>query len=409
VTLFDGFTRRSLENPGRPLTDTSLLELLGGTPSRSGVDVSERSALRMSAVYRAVAVNSNVPASLPLHAYRKGTREVAEHRLLEEPHPDMTLLEVLRLSFVHRNLWGNAYLQKVRDRAGQIRELWPIMPDRVQVGKVQPDQVNRSGKVFRVLDDWGEEHALTPREILHLPGLGYDTVCGVSPIRAASEAIGMGLAAEEYGAKLFGSGSLMSGILQSWREKIGSGNRNAHEVAILDSGAKFQPVSMPSRDAQFIESRQFQIYEMARYFGVPPFLLFETSKSTSWGTGLEQQALGWVQYDLNPAWLAPTEARLTREILAPDGLYAKYSVQGLMRGDSMARAQFYRTLRDVGAFSANDIRELEDRGAIEGEGGDIYLQPMNYVPLGTQTVNTGGQQRLPDQDPPADDEEEEQE
>lgn len=419
MTLFGNmFERRAAENPSRPLTDTTLLDLVGGGPGAAGTVVTERSAMRMSAVWRCVALNSNVPSALPYHVYRKGTRDKAESRVVEEPHPDLTWLELIRLAYVHKNLWGNAYLQKVRSRAGEIRELWPITPDRVQVTRDRPTAANPSGKLFAVVDDWGQQQVLTSREVLHLPGLGYDGVCGVSPIRAASEAIGLGIAAEEFGARLFGSGSLMSGILQteqrldkeaaarlkaSWRAKVGGGNRNAHDIAILDSGANFQAVSMPNKDSQFIESRTFQVPEVARFFGTPLFLLFETSKSTSWGTGLEQQALAWVQFDLSPMWIAPTEARLDREILRPLGLYGRWGVQGLLRGDSMARAQFYRTLRDTGAFSANDIRELEDQPPIS-EGGDVYLQPMNYVPLGTDPAtytNGGNRPGEPPQQAPA--------
>lgn len=399
MSLFGLFERRtSPESPAMPLTSSGLLEWLGGAESESGVDVSETGALGLSTVYRCTSLVSNVAAALPLPTYKAGTREVSAVTVLENPHPDLTRLELWRLSYVHRCLWGNSYLQKVRNRGGQITQLWPISPDRVAVTRVRPSAANPAGKLFGVTDEWGTYRAFTNRDILHIPALGYDGVTGCSPVRLATQGIGMALAAEKYAGKLFGSGNLMSGILQTeqrlneeqaralkmrWRETVG-GTDNAHEVAILDSGASFQSVTMPNDDAQLLESRRFQVSDIARFFGVPPFLLGETEKSTSWGTGLEQQAQGWITFDLHPQWLAPTEQRLTKELFADLGVqtYAKYKVEGLLRGDSSSRAEFYRVMREVGAFSANDVRELEDRPPIEN--GDQYLQPMNLVPLGTE-------------------------
>lgn len=402
MSLFGLFERRSSpENPAVPLTGASLLEWMGGTASDAGVTVSEASSLRMPAVWRSVSLIAGVSAALPLHTYRKGTKDRADSPLLDDPHPEMTPLEVWRLTFTHRVLWGNGYVQKVRNRGGEIVQLWPITPDRVQVGRVRPTADLPTGKLFRVTDDWGEQHALTSREILHLPGLGYDGLTGCSPVRLAAQGIGLAQAAEATAGALFGRGNLMSGVLQTeqrlnpdqaaalkarWQAKV-SGLSNAQEVAVLDSGAQYKPVSMPNTDAQFLESRQFQVVEVARMFGVPPFLLMSTEKSTSWGTGLEQQAQGWVTFDLAPTWLAPTEQRITKELLPP-GEYAKYAVQGLLRGDSSARATFYRAMRDIGAFSANDIRQLEDLPPIDGPEGDAYLQPTYMAPLGSDPLDT---------------------
>jgi HK97 family phage portal protein len=412
MSLFGLFERRaSIEGP-YPLTSERLVELLGGAATDSGVSVSERSALKMAAVWRAVSLVSSLGGALPLHAYRVGTRERAPSRLLLNPHPELTSYDLWKLSYGHRCLWGNSYIQKVRNNAGQLVELWPISPDRVKVDRFKPDEANPSGKLFDVTDDWGVKHVKTPAEILHIPGLGYDGVTGVSPVRAAAQAVGLSLAAEQYGARLFGSGNLMSGILQTeqrlnqdqaealkarWKAKV-QGLGRSHDIAVLDSGASFQSVQMPNSDAQLIESRQFQISEVARFFGIPPFLLMATEKSTSWGTALEQQAQGFVTFDLHPTWLAPHEQRVSKELLGPS-IYAKYSVEGLLRGDSKARAEFYRVMREVGAFSANDIRELEDRPPLEN--GSTYLQPLNLAPLGSDPNATAD-----DGPPPSDDVEE---
>lgn len=410
MSLFGLFERRNLENPARPLTDASLLSMLGGTPGDAGIAVTETSALKMSAVYRAVSLISGLGGALPLHTYKADTKERQPSLLLDNPHPEMTPLELWRLSYAHRGLWGNAVMQKVRNNAGQIQWLYPITPDRVRFGRAKPSDLNPSGKVFEVTDDWGATHALTSREILHIPHFGYDGVMGLSPVKLAAQGIGLALAAESHGARLFGSGNLLSGILETdqrlqqeqaealqarWRDKM-MGLQRSHDVAVLDSGAKFHSLTMPNDDAQLLQSRHFQITDVARYFGVPPFLLGETEKSTSWGTGLEQQAQGFVTFDLHPMWLAPNEQRITKELLPPRR-YAKYKLEGLLRGDSIARAQFYRVMREIGAFSANDILDLEDRPPVEG--GDERLQPKNMDPLGgpTDTGATTG----PDPQPPA--------
>nr|WP_062336174.1 phage portal protein [Herbidospora sakaeratensis] len=418
MSLFGLFERRSNpENPSVPLTSSSLLEWLGGMTTSSGKQVSEKGALAMSAVYRCVGLVAGVSSSVPLHTYQYGTHDRVTSRLLNDPHPELTALEVWRLAYTHRAMWGNAYLQKVRNGAGQVRELWPVTPDRAIVDREKPSDANPSGKYFYVTDDWGVTHRLTPYEILHLPSWGYDGLMGLSPIAAARNAIGLGLSAEEYGAKLFASGNMMGGILSTeqrlnkeqadtlkarWKARVGSGLDNAHDVAVLDSGASFTPVTMPARDSQFLESRTFSVEEIGRWFGVPHFLLGLTAKSTSWGTGLEQQAIGWVKFDLHPTWLALTEARVTKELTGAT-VQARYKLEGLLRGDSQARADFYRVMRDVGAFSANDIRELEDLGPVEG--GDMRLQPLNYTPLGSDPYDDkpapsgqGGQDNDEDED-----------
>ncbi|WP_228988599.1 phage portal protein [Streptomyces sp. DH8] len=398
MSLFGLFENRATaENPAVPLTSTSLSSLLGaGAPAESGVIVTEAGSLSMPAVWRAVSVVANVASSLPLHTYKTGTKDRVQVGLLEDPHPELTPFELWRLVYVHRLLWGNAYVQKVRNGGGQVVQLWPIRPDRVQVEREPPSAANPGGKVFWVQLDDGGRVRRTSREILHLPNLGYDGLTGCSPIRAAAEGIGLGIAAERAAGRLYGSGNMISGVLQteqrlkpdqaanlkaSWKARYG-GAQAAHDVAILDSGASFHPVTMPYKDSQFLESRMFQVTEVSRMFGVPPFLLMATEKSTSWGTGLEQQAQGFVTWDLGPTWLTPTEQRIKKELL-PTGQYAKYQLGGLLRGDSAARALFYRAMRDTGAFTANNILALEDMPPITDGTGDIHLQPMAMAPLGS--------------------------
>ena len=401
MSLF-GLFQRNINNPTFPLTSARLLELFQGMQTDAGVAVSEEGSLAMSAVWRATTLISSIGGSLPLKVYERDSNVPATSLLLNDPHPDMPPYELWKASYVHRCLWGNSYMQKIRDDGRRVRWLYPISPWKIKVGKAkQPSKNNPTGKVFLFSDDDKHEE-LTPYEILHIPGLAYDGVCGVSPVRAAVQGIGLALAAEKSAGKLFGSGNMLSGLLQTeqrltqeqaetlqerWQAKF-SGADNAHSVAVLDSGAQFQNMIMNSTDAQMLESRDFQVTELARYFGVPPYLMFQTERSTSWGTAIEQQGTGFVKYDLHPQWLAPTEQRVTKELLPADRR-AKYTVEGLMRGDTTARAEFYRIMREVGAFSANDIRELEDMTPIEG--GDTYLQPLNMAPLGSEPVDQTGQ------------------
>jgi HK97 family phage portal protein len=393
--------RNSVEDPQKPLTDTSILEMLGMEQTFSGKNVNEITALGLPSVWRAMQVTCNVPAALPFHAYRQvnasRVKAVGQGaKLLDDPHPDMTPFELWQTVYFHRKAWGNAYLRKLRNQLGQVVELWPVHPGRVKVGR----ESDGGRKVYAI--DGGKE-VLSDREILHLPGLGYDGICGVSPIRAARESIGMGLAAQEYGARLFGSGALATGILQTeqrltqpqadalakrWKEKR-TGLQSAHDTVVLDKGAQFHQLSINPDDSQFLESRRFQVVEVCRWFGLPPFLMFETEKSTSWGTGLEQQALGWVKFDLGSD-LTAVEQRVTKHVLRPAEDYAKYSIEGLLRGDSKARAAFYTSMWNLGALSTNEIRAYEEQAPVEG--GDVRYRPLNMGELGTTDTQTTPQE-----------------
>lgn len=401
--MLRGNPRAQVESPAVPLTSTTLLDFLSGPKVHAGVAVTEKSSLGMPAVWRAVNLIAGTAASLPLHAYRQDgdvrqpvlTGNAAE--LLDNPHPDMTPFELWELAYGSLCLWGNTYFHKLRDQTGRLRELWWIAPNRVRAGRSSVD----GSKVYELDGNLDDPH--TDDTILHIPGFGYDGICGVSPIRLARQGIGLALAAEEFGARLFGSGSLASGILQTeqrldqasadalkarWKAKV-SGLGNAHDVAVLDHGAKFQQLTIPPEDAQFIESRRFQVAEVARMFGVPPHMLMDTDKSTSWGTGIEQQTIGWVVFTLRPTYLTRVEQRLTK-MLRPQAVYARYSLEGLLRGDSAARAEFYTKLWTLGVLSTNDIRRLEDMPPVEG--GDVRYRPLNMGRLGE---TDGAQEGVP--------------
>lgn len=379
--------RRNLNNPSLPLTSTALSEWLNGPGLASGVSVNEQTAMRHIAVYRCVELIAGTCAALPLKAYRQGTRERLNYPVLGDPHPELTKFEVWEIGFASLLLWGNAYFRKLRMGTGQIRHLWPINPSRVRVDLIDPSSSNPGGKVFAIQDANGVERPYTSNEILHIPGLGYDGRVGLSRIRLAAQGIGVGLAAEEYSARFFGSGQMFSGILTAtgplnedqaerlkarWKAKVG-GLSKAHDIAVLDNGATFTPVSMPPQDAQLLESRRFSTTEIARLFGLPPHAVGDVEKSTSWGSGIEQQTIGMVQFTLQPSYLTRVEQRITKEVLLTPTAYAEHTVEGLLRGDSKARSAFYTAMRQMKAMTANEVRVRENLEPYEG--GDVFENP----------------------------------
>jgi HK97 family phage portal protein len=371
--ILDRLFQRSLEGP-YPLTGGRILDLLGGTPVHAGVAVSEQSALGVTAVYRAVSIIAGSVAALPIRAFRDrddGREDLGAPWFEVEPYPDVSPFQFKELVLTDLLLWGNHYSLKVRSENGdRILRLLRIPPWQVSVKREQSTGLNPSGKLYRCA---GAAAPYTPWELLHVPGLGYDGLVGLSPISLARQAIGLAVAAEEYGARLFGSGALMSGILTTdqalpdeataealkarWKAKI-AGVARAHEVAVLDRGAKFEPVSINPEDAQMLATRQFSIQEIARLFGVPPFLLADSSGSTSWGSGLQTFGEMFVRFTLT-TWLSRVEQRFSAHLL-PRGQEARFVTDALLRGSATERAAYYQTMTQIGALTVDEIRDRED-------------------------------------------------
>lgn len=370
----------------------------------SGKQVNERSAMQMTAVYSCVRILSEAIASLPLHFYvynEKGSKEKAiQHPLYyllhDEPNPEMTSFVFRETLMTHLLLWGNAYAQVIRNGKGEVLALYPLMPDRMTVNRdnqgklyyeylVSPDEgINRSEN--RVV--------LYPDEILHIPGLGFDGLVGYSPIAMAKNAIGLAIAAEEYGSKFYANGAAPSGVLEhpgtlkdpsrvrdSWTQTFG-GSSNAHKVAVLEEGMKYTPISISPTEAQFLETRKFQIDEIARIFRIPPHMVGDLEKSSF--SNIEQQSLEFVKYTLDP-WITRWEQNMAKALLSQSekGKYfIKFNVDGLLRGDYQSRMDGYAIARQNGWMSANDIRELENLDRIPTEeGGDLYLINGNMTKL----------------------------
>ena len=370
--------------------------------SSSGRRVTERTAMQMTAVYSCVRILSETLASLPLHIYESSetnSRKAIKHPLYkllhDEPNPEMTSFIFRETLMTHLLLWGNAYAQIIRNGKGEVLALYPLMPDRMRVDRDEYGQLYYE-YMLSDSDANAKESGtvrLSTQDILHIPGLGFDGLVGYSPIAMAKNAIGMAIATEEYGAAFFANGATPSGILthpgviknpeamrESWSK--GFGGRNSHKVAILEEGMNYTPISIAPNEAQFLETRKFQLNEIARIFRVPPHMVGDLEKSSF--SNIEQQSLEFVKYTLDP-WVSRFEQAMTRRLLTDDEkkkYYIKFNVDGLMRGDYQSRMNGYATARQNGWMSANDIRALENLDLIsDEEGGNLYLINGNMLPL----------------------------
>lgn len=371
--------------------------------STSGKMVTQRSAMQVTAVYSCVRILSEAIASLPLHLYKysgNGRTEKATDNSLyfilhDEPNEEMTSFVFRETLMTHLLLWGNAYAQIIRNGRGEIVALYPLMPDRMRVdrdenGNIYYEYTVMTGDAKTMK---GTTVRLTPYEVLHIPGLGFDGLIGYSPIAMAKNAIGLSMAAEEFGSKFYENGATPSGVLEypttikdpekvreSWNKGFSGGN--AHKVAVLEEGMKYTPISINPADAQFLETRKFQIDEIARIFRIPPHMVGDLEKSSF--SNIEQQSLEFVKYTLDP-WVSRWEQAMKRALLSPADkkqYFMKFNVDGLLRGDYQSRMNGYATARQNGWMSANDIRELENMDKIPAEkGGDLYLVNGNMLPL----------------------------
>ena len=369
--------------------------LFGGTTS--GKAVNERTAMQTSAVYACVRILAESVAGLPLHVYERtanGSKSTKPshplYRLLhDEPNREMTSFVFRETLMSHLLLWGNAYAQIIRDGRGFPIALYPLLPDRMAVDR------NESGElVYTYQSDKGQVK-LRRENILHIPGLGFDGLIGYSPIAMAKNAVGLALATEDYGATFFANGANPGGVLEhpgvikpeqadrlreSWQSQFGGAN--AHKVAVLEEGLKFHQMSIPPEQAQFLETRKFQINEIARIFRVPPHMVGDLEKSSF--SNIEQQSLEFVKYTLDP-WVVRWEQSLQQALILPSEkatIFIKFNLDGLLRGDYQSRMQGYSTGIQNGFMSVNDVRGLEDMNLLTGEeGGDLHFVNGNMVKL----------------------------
>ena len=399
--IFTGLFR-SRDKPQNRTVGSSYNFLFGG--STSGKAVTERTAMQMTAVYSCVRILAEAVAGLPLNLYHYlpdgGKEKSYDHplyRLLhDEPNPEMSSFVFRETLMTHLLLWGNAYAQIIRNGKGEVVALYPLMPNRMTVDREENGQLyysyNRSSDEAPTMN--GSTVILKPSDVLHIPGLGFDGLVGYSPIAMAKNAIGMAIACEEYGAKFFANGAAPGGVLEhpgtikdpqrvreAWQSQFG-GSGNSNKIAVLEEGMKYTPIGISPEQAQFLETRKFQINEIARIFRVPPHMVGDLEKSSF--SNIEQQSLEFVKYTLDP-WVIRWEQSIMRSLLSLEEktqYFVKFNLEGLLRGDYQSRMTGYATARQNGWMSANDIRELENLDRIPTEdGGDLYLINGNMLPL----------------------------
>ena len=428
---------RSRDAPQNRTAGSGYTFYFGGTTS--GKAVTERSAMQMTAVYSCVRILAEAVAGLRLNLYRYtedgGKEKAIDHPLYlllhDEPNPEMSSFVFRETLMTHLLLWGNAYAQIIRNGKGEVVALYPLMPNKMTVDRDERGQLYYSYQRSNdeAIRSKGQTVILRPSDVLHIPGLGFDGLVGYSPIAMAKNAIGMAIACEEYGAKFFANGAAPGGVLEhpgtikdpqrvreSWQSTFG-GSGNANKIAVLEEGMKYTPIGISPEQAQFLETRKFQINEIARIFRVPPHMVGDLEKSSF--SNIEQQSLEFVKYTLDP-WVIRWEQSIQRTLLSQGEkahYFVKFNLEGLLRGDYQSRMNGYATARQNGWMSANDIRELENLDRIPAEeGGDLYLINGNMLPLKdagafADTTTTGEEDsdekilelEVPDGDQPGDD------
>lgn len=392
----------ALDNP-----EQWFVNLVGGGKTHSGVAVSPEGALKATAVMACVMVISQDVAKLPLKIYRLVQRQgrpaklpATDHfaaRLMRRPNEWQTGLLYRQVTQTHLLLRGNAYSFKVMNGRGEIEELIPIPPDCVHLYETADGerfyQVSLKSQFLQAQLN-GAPMMIPAEFILHERGLSLDGITGISPIAYDREAVGLAIATEAHGARLFGNGAVPGGVLtypgklsdkaaeslrESWRKRH-EGLGNAYKLAILEEGLKYQPIAMTGEDAQYLQTRQFQTVEICRIFRVPPTKIFDYTKMTL--NNQEQISQQYVADTLMP-WLEAREASYERELLSEDDqgtIIIEHDVDRLLRGDVNARHNAYSKGRQWGYYSVNDVREMENLPPIDN--GDVYLQPLNMGPAG---------------------------
>ena len=372
---------------------------IGGQPSVTSMWVTPASSLSTVAVFASVRILAETIAMLPLVTYRRlaggGKERAQDHRLYRILHdaanPEMTSYEFRTCMVGQCCTWGNSYAEIEMSDNGPLA-LWPLRSDRMKVTRTP------AGLLYNyTLPNQATPIPLPAARVLHLRGLSSDGIMGYSPIAMAREAVGLAMATEQYASRFFGNDARPGGVLQhptkltpaaaerlkqSW-EEAHRGLSNSSRVAVLEEGVTWQSVGLPPEDSQFIQSRRFQVEEIARLFRIPPHLLADLERATF--SNIEQMSLEFVMYTLMP-WLVSIEQRILQSLFPPDEretYFAEHLVTGLLRGDTASRYQAYQTGRLNGWLNADDIREMENMNPLpDGEGQD-YWMPANMLVAGS--------------------------
>lgn len=376
--------------------------------TNAGEIVDARTAMQITAVYACIRVLSESIAQLPLQLYKieNGKREKAtDHPLYfllhSEPNPEMSSFNWREAMMMHMLVFGNCYSQIIRDGKGNVTALYPLMSDKMELSRDPKTsqlyyEYTHSIKEADTMKAREEKVRLDPKDVFHVPGMGFDGLIGYSPLALAKNAVGTGLACEKYGAKFFNNSAIPTGVLEhpnvlddeaaerlreNWNSVYG-GSNSAGKVAVLEQGMSYKPISITPEQVQFLQTRKFQTGEIARIFRVPPHMIGDLERSTY--ANIEQQSLEFVKYTLDP-WLVRWEQAIQRSLLKDDEksrYYVKFNVDGLLRGDYQSRMNGYALGRQNGWYSTNDIRNLENMELVAPEdGGDLYLINGNMTKL----------------------------
>jgi HK97 family phage portal protein len=396
--MWDRFLNTLRSSWSGPLHSNSpeLARLFAAPSASAGVAVNEHTALNCSAVWSAVSIIAGDVASLPLILYKRegeGKKRFTGHPLYrilhDEPNPEMSAIVFRETLQAHLLTWGNAYAEIERSQDGRVKYLWPLTPDRVA-----PFRDERTLRLkYRVASTTGPDIIFSSDDILHVPGLGYDGMAGYSVIAKARESIGLGMATERFGGTFFGNGSTFGGALVHPKGLSDKARKNltdslearhqgvdrAHRFLVLEEGMTYERFGIPPNDAQFLETRKFQITEIARWFQIPPHKLGDLERATF--SNIEHQSLDYYKSCLRK-WLVRWEQEINRKLISPSERniqFAEHNLEGLLRGDQKSRFDAYAVGRQWGWLTANNILRLENMDPL-GPEGDMTLVPHNMMP-----------------------------
>jgi HK97 family phage portal protein len=393
----------AVQNQTYPLTSgtrgSELSQLLTNGTSYAGPAVNERTAMTVSAVYACVRLIAGAIASMPLPIYQrtKDGREKIDHDLWwmlnEQPNPDMTAAVFREYIVSSKLLYGDGFavIHRKNPYSPVIDRIEPVNPLYIQVKRIE----GRRLYIVYALDGTAEVHEQD--DILHFPGIGYDGLRSISPIRyAARQAIGLSLAAEEYSARFFSNGARPDIALEvpgslaqeqidllrdAWANRYG-GVSNSHLPAIMSGGMKVHELTMNAVDAALIATRQFQVIDIARIYGVPPFMIGDIDKTSSWGSGVEQMGIGFVKYTLQPH-LTRMEQEMNRKFFKTSKNFCEFNTAGLERGDIKSRYEAFRiALGRAGEpawMTQNEVRRIENQPPVPG-GDELNQGNTNNAP-----------------------------
>jgi HK97 family phage portal protein len=368
-----------------------------GQETYTGEPVTVEGSLSVTAVMAGFTILSEDTASLPLILYRRlkrGKERATDNPyyalMHDAPNPEHTSMVFRELLAGHLVGWGNFYGQLMWDNKGIVQEIWPLRPDRMEVFR------ENGVRKYIYQPITGLERAFRQDEILHIPAFGFDGLTGLSRIAQARNAISLSIAAEKFGAKFFTNDARPGIVLkhpgalgdeaykhlsESWGA-IHQGVDNSHKPAILEEGMSLETIGIPPEDAQFLQTRQFQVAEVARIFRIPPHMIGDVQKSTSWGSGIEQQELGYLSHTLRP-WLTRIEQQLNKDLLLSaekrDFVF-EHLTDVLLRTDTTSRFQAYAQAITNGFMTRNEAREKENWNPIDGL--DEPLVPLNMQEAG---------------------------